>query len=81
MVIDPDDPSILSVATERGVYRSVDGGATWNQSSAGMTNTRVGKVVVDPVTPSTIYAITQVGITKSTDGGASSEYDPCGHWR
>ena len=71
VVIDPDDPSILSVATERGVYRSVDGGATWNQSSAGMTNTRVGKVVVDPVTPSTIYAITQAGITKSTDSGAS----------
>jgi photosystem II stability/assembly factor-like uncharacterized protein len=71
VVIDPDNPSILSVATQRGVYRSVDGGATWNQSSAGMTNTQVGKVVVDPVTPSTIYAITPVGITKSTDGGAS----------
>jgi photosystem II stability/assembly factor-like uncharacterized protein len=71
VVIDPVDPSILSVATQRGVYRSVDGGATWNQSSAGMTNTQIGKVVVDPVTPSTIYATTPVGIRKSTDGGAS----------
>jgi hypothetical protein len=38
VVIDRDDPSVLYVPTERGVYKSMDQGATWNQASVGMTD-------------------------------------------
>ena len=76
MVIDPGDPSVLYVPTERGVYKSVDGGSTWHQANLGMTDTSVTTVVVDPVTPSTIYAITSAGLMKSLDGGATWTTSP-----
>ena len=76
VVIDPGDPSVLYVPTERGVYKSVDGGATWHRANLGMTDTSVTTVVVDPVTPSTVYAITSAGLMKSLDGGATWTTSP-----
>jgi photosystem II stability/assembly factor-like uncharacterized protein len=69
VVIDPGTPSVLYVPTERGVYKSVDGGGTWNQANLGMTDASVNTVVVDPATPSTVYATTSAGLMKSLDDG------------
>ena len=71
VIIDPDDPAVMYVPTGEGVYKSIDGGATWNQSMTGVIARRAGKVVVDPETPSTIYATTEAGVAKSVDGGAT----------
>ena len=71
VIIDPDDAAVMYVPTGEGVYKSIDGGATWNQSMTGVIARRAGKVVVDPVIPSTIYATTEAGVAKSVDGGAT----------
>jgi photosystem II stability/assembly factor-like uncharacterized protein len=76
VVIDPGDPSVLYVPTERGVYKSVDSGATWHQANLGMTDASVSTVVVDPMTPSTVYVITSAGLMKSLDGGATWTTSP-----
>ena len=42
--VDPDDPSVLYVGTDNGVYKSTDGGETWRKSSAGLTSSAVSWV-------------------------------------
>jgi photosystem II stability/assembly factor-like uncharacterized protein len=69
LVIDPITSSTIYVVSPRnGVFKSMDGGASWN-----VLSTRVPRdtfnIVLDPVTPSTIYALTNRGISKSTDEG------------
>jgi hypothetical protein len=75
---DPGNPSTLYAGTERGVFKSSDGGASWTFASAGLPPTRVQAIAIDPVTTSTLYAATltpngvaSVGMFKSTDSGAT----------
>jgi len=75
---DPLHPSILYAGTERGVFKSADGGTTWAFSGTGLPPTRVQALAVDPATPSTLYAATltpngvpSVGMYKSVDSGAT----------
>jgi hypothetical protein len=52
------------------VYKSIDGGATWQPSSAGLPS-YCKTLAIHPREPATLYAATFQGIFKSTDGGAS----------
>src|SRR5262249_35439835 len=58
-----------------GVFKSVDGGASWFSSSAGLSSTAIRPLAVDqPSTPSfiTLFAGTAGnGISMSVDGGAT----------
>jgi len=54
-----------------GVYKSTDGGTTWNASNTGMGNSTVGMMIRNPADPNFILAATSSGIYKSTDGGAT----------
>jgi len=76
---DPETPTTLYAGTsDRGVFKSVDGGATW--SATGLTNAEVWALAIDPVTPTTLYAVSgwqyyfgasYQKLYKSTDGGAN----------
>ena len=68
LAIDPSMPNTLYAGTERGVFKSTDGGATW--SSLGLTNIDIDALAIDPGTPTTLYAGTYGdGVFKSMDGG------------
>jgi photosystem II stability/assembly factor-like uncharacterized protein len=96
IVIDPQNPQIVLLAAmgsaygpgpERGVFRSTDGGATWNKVLYKDENTGAIDLAIDPDNPQTLYAAlvhdqrppwsayppTTTGgtIYKSTDGGAT----------
>ena len=73
LAIDPVSPSTLYAGTrDNGIFKSVDGAATWTAASNGLTETRVFAIAVDPKTPSTLYAGTNgSGVFKSTDGAAT----------
>jgi photosystem II stability/assembly factor-like uncharacterized protein len=61
-----------AVAYRGGVFRSTDGGITWSEVIAGLTNLDVRALAIDPQTPTTVYAGTYGGgVFKSTDGGGS----------
>ena len=94
MAVDPKDPNRLFVAVlghpygpneERGVYRSTDGGQSFQKVLYKDENTGASSVRIDPSDPNTVYACmwearqgpwengawsgTNGGIFKSTDGG------------
>jgi hypothetical protein len=74
LAVVPSNPSTVYAATSggNGIYKSADGGATWNPLSTGFSS--ASALVIDPQNSSTIYAAvnqTFFGVIKSTDGGAS----------
>jgi photosystem II stability/assembly factor-like uncharacterized protein len=96
IVIDPHNPQIVLVAAmgsaygpgpERGVFRSTDGGSTWQKVLFKDDNTGAIDLALDPDNPQTLYAalvhdqrppwssyppVTTGGtIYKSTDGGVT----------
>ena len=65
LAIDPRDPNKLFAAVlghpygpspERGIYRSTDGGQTWQRVISKDENTGGSNVEIDPSNPDTIYA-------------------------
>jgi len=52
------------------MFKSIDGGATWNDLSAGLITSYVSSVAVDPTDPQVVYDGTgNGGLHKSLDGG------------
>ncbi len=94
IVVDPSDPNKVWVAAlgdlwgpnkERGVYRSIDGGASWSQTLFINEDTGVSDIAIDPQSPNILYAAAYQrrrtvfgyngggpsgGLYRSTDGGA-----------
>lgn len=96
LAVDPTNPDRVFVAglghpygpnTERGVYRSTNGGKTWDKVLYKDENTGAVQVAIDPVNPNIVYADMwagrqgpwengawngpESGLYKSTDGGTT----------
>jgi photosystem II stability/assembly factor-like uncharacterized protein len=71
--IDPRSPSTLYVGTsEAGVFRSTNGGRTWERRSNGLPpNAGVGPLELAPSDPSRLYAKVRGSLFTSTDAGAT----------
>ncbi len=93
IIVDPTNSNIIYVAAygpvwneggDRGVYKSVDGGQTWNLVKSVSTYTGCNDLVMDPRNPNVLYAsfhqrmrkvFTYIGggpesaLYKTTDGG------------
>ncbi len=66
----PTKSNILYIATNGYIYKSRDGGQTWQNMSKGMSFSRVISMAIDPQYPATIYAGTKGdAVYKSYDGG------------
>ena len=72
IVRDPLNPSRLWAATfGAGVYRTVDGGATWTGFRNGLVNSFVRSLAANPAHPDSLYCGTNDGVFLSTDGGVN----------
>lgn len=90
LAVAPSDPKVIYAGTGEtdirsdlssgnGVYKSNDGGATWNR--VGLEDTRqISRIVIDPQNPNIVYVGAlgyaygpneQRGVYKSEDGGAN----------
>ena len=93
IIVHPDDPNTIYVAAygplwsaggERGIYKSTNGGETWEQILYVDEYTGASDLVMDPEDPNTLYAAMHQrmrkvwtylgggpgsGVYKSTDGG------------
>ncbi|MCK7537188.1 MAG: hypothetical protein MZV63_42590 [Marinilabiliales bacterium] len=93
MAMDPDDPSVIyasmwdfrrqahtfrSGGPGSGLYRSTDGGTTWNKIHNGLPSGTLGRiaVAVSPVKPNYLYALVESeksALYRSSDRGSSWE--------
>jgi photosystem II stability/assembly factor-like uncharacterized protein len=84
LVIDPKNPDIIYAGTgdrdnlaNDGIYKSTDGGRTWQSINAGLPVDPSGRhysiltIAIDPTDSQTIYAGGFGGLYKSIDGGQS----------
>lgn len=72
LAVDPKDPAVVFAGIDiGGIFRTVDGGATWVQVSKGLRNFQIEKILVDPSDSRVVFAATLGGVYKSTDQGAS----------
>ena len=77
--IDYTDTNILYLGTGDpnyyyggyGVWKSIDGGANWQQSNSGMGNILVDELLMDPTNNTHLVAATDHGIYKSYNSGAN----------
>ncbi len=68
LAVDSANPSTLFAGTELGVFRSPDGGASWQ--AAAPSPTGAFTLLVDPTNGRNLFAASPEGVFHSTDGGA-----------
>lgn len=70
IALHPSKSQIIYVATNDYIFKTRDGGQTWENLSKGMSHSRVISMAIDPAYPATIYAGTKGdAVFKSYDGG------------
>jgi hypothetical protein len=68
LLVDPTNGQLLHVRAQNGIYRSVDGGASWQLSLAAAAS----HLVMAPNDPNVLYAgVPGLGVLRTRDGGAS----------
>ena len=78
VTIAPDDPQAVFMLTYEpaGVYRSTDGGVSWQRRAGGLEGVTVLSLALDPLDSRTLYAGTVRGGYRSTDGGKTWQHMP-----
>lgn len=70
LALHPTNPRIIYVATNESIYKTRDGGSTWERMATDLSSYRVLSLAIDPKHPATIYAGTMMdAVYKSPDGG------------
>ena len=75
LAIDPSSPSTLYAGTTFGIYKTTNGGDSWDELTGSVINgsaPNVNKIVIDPTNTQTVYQATESqGVLKSTNGGTT----------
>jgi photosystem II stability/assembly factor-like uncharacterized protein len=77
IAIDPTNNDVLYAATDGGLFKTTDGGGSWNPIGTGFPANPASTLVVDPSRPNIVYAAFGVslvtgqgaGVFASADGG------------
>lgn len=73
LAVDPANPATVYAGSwGAGMFKSLDGGATWFPINQGLGNMYINSLAIDPTQPQVLYAGTyRDQVYKSTDGGQS----------
>jgi PKD repeat protein/photosystem II stability/assembly factor-like uncharacterized protein len=80
ILIDYANPSVMYIGTgDRdagdahgiGVYRSIDGGGSWEPWNSGMEDHVVGRLLMHPTNHYIIFAATNAGLFRTANGGGT----------
>jgi hypothetical protein len=70
IAIDTRNPATLYAGTVSGVFKSMNGGASW--ASTGLVYAQIWALAIDPANPQVVYAGASGGLFKTANGGVSS---------
>ena len=86
IAVDPTDSNIVYIATgdddagdtfSAGVFKSLDGGQTWNETGLNPSNSNVGllmnEIFINPSNTDIVFVGTNQGLFRTTDGGVTFE--------
>lgn len=78
IALDPSDPDIMYVSSRvGGVYRSADGGASWNRAARGIRDPDIMPIAASPSSPGVVLAAGSIsGFYRTDDGGKSWKQIP-----
>jgi photosystem II stability/assembly factor-like uncharacterized protein len=69
LMVDPKDPDLIYAGTlSAGIYRTINGGESWQPANSGIETGSVNKFLINAQNPKTLYAITHAGLYKTTNG-------------
>lgn len=82
IAVDPLDPNVVYAATGElnysldsyygdGIFKSTDGGTSWNKIATTSIGSYFSAIVINPVSSNILYAAGQSGIYKSTNAGST----------
>jgi len=73
LAIHPTDRDVLYASMRHsGIYKTINGGISWQPAFTGINNTQVLSLAIDPQDPDVLYAGTSLdGVYKTEDGGQS----------
>jgi photosystem II stability/assembly factor-like uncharacterized protein len=72
IAVDPLNSAILYAGTaEGGVFKTIDGGASWSSANVGLSGTGVEAIAIDGQNPDVLYAASAAGVFRSADAGSS----------
>ncbi|XLS29513.1 thrombospondin type 3 repeat-containing protein [Flavobacteriaceae bacterium M23B6Z8] len=80
IAIDPNNSNVIYISTgdddagdtvSAGVFKSIDGGLTWNETGINPSNTpsSMNEILMDPANSSILWVATNDGVYKTTNGG------------
>jgi PKD repeat protein/photosystem II stability/assembly factor-like uncharacterized protein len=90
IAVDFDDPDIIYIGTGdrdandapgMGIFKSFDGGQTWDHYNFAMGNAVVGQLIMHPENSETLLAATSSGIFKTSNGGELWESKISGNFK
>ncbi len=70
LLVDPSDSKTVYAATSLGLFKSTNGGASWEDSSTGLTDRAVVALSAGAGSPTDLFAATPSGVFRSPNGGA-----------
>ncbi len=74
LISDPDDQNNLYVVRREAspsIYRTIDGGVSWQPADNGIGSNDIWRIVADPENFAVVYAATSAGLYKSVDSGGT----------
>ncbi len=67
--IDPHQPKTVYTATLKGLYKTTDGGHSWQRIGESLPDQFLSDLILDSKQPNVLYVASREGIQKSLDGG------------
>ena len=69
IVFDPVTPDTVYAGTTKGLFRTANGGASWERIGDGLKDPFVSSLLINPAQPSQLYLGGPGGVWKSLDSG------------